>query len=199
MVRIVPAGTAGVARCAPIGTQLATNRPAAQLGTQPPRNTDPPVAYEEPATPAQQVAQHSRNSSATTIPLIGVQELRVAEPDSGAQLLDTAAREPPADPDVHQRWLVAIPGRPPFGVIVPQGATLSEMEGRYPTARSIMAEPPPDYFPATAAEAQELRRLIDIVLAGSPAAERDEVLKVALDDVQDALTSFRALVADREV
>ena len=138
MARIVAAGTAGVARCAPIGTQLATNRPAAQPGTQLPRNTDPPVLYERQAVPAQQVAQHSRNSSATTTPLIGVQELRVADPDSGAQLLDIFAPEFTADPDVCQRWVVTIPGRDPFGVIVFPDASPAQMRARYPTATSII-------------------------------------------------------------
>ena len=137
MVRIVPAGTAGVARCAPIGTQLATNRPAAQPGTQLPRNTDPPVLYERQTVPAQQVAQHPRNSSATTTPLIGVQELRVAEPDSGAQPLDIFAPELTADPDVCQRWIVTIPGRDPFGVIVFPDANLAQMRAQYPTAMVI--------------------------------------------------------------
>lgn len=104
---------------------------------------------------------------------------------------------PVAEPEVHQRWTVAIPGRDAFGVIVPQGATCGEMRAMYPTATSILVEPPADHFPATSAEANELRQLIDRVLPGAPAAERAEALRTALIDVQDALICYRALVADR--
>ena len=104
---------------------------------------------------------------------------------------------PVAEPEVHQRWTVAIPGRDVFGVIVPQGATFAEMRAMYPTATSILAEPQLDHYPATAAEANELRQLIDRMLPGAPPTERAEALRTALTDVQDALTCYRALVADR--
>lgn len=141
MVRFVAAGTAGVARCAPIGTQLATNRLAPQPGMQPPRNTDPPVLYERQAVPAQQVAQPRRNSSATAAPQIQAQELRAATADSGTQPLDIFAPEFTADPDVHKRWVVTIPGRDPFGVIVFPDANLAQMRAQYPTAVSIHPDP----------------------------------------------------------
>lgn len=112
---------------------------------------------------------------------------------------DPAVDMPAVDPDVHQRWTVAIPGRDPFGFIVPQGMTLEQVRVQYPTATGILVEPPQDHFPATTAEAAELRQLIDKVLPGAPAAERDDAFRTALTDVQDALTSVRALAADREV
>jgi hypothetical protein len=102
-----------------------------------------------------------------------------------------------ADPDLHQRWTVAIPGRDPFGVIVPQGITLQQMRVQYPTATSILVQVPQDCFPATSEEVAELRQLIDTVLAGSSNAERREALQIALGDVQDALICWRALAADR--
>lgn len=112
---------------------------------------------------------------------------------------DDQQAEAVADPDAHQRWTVAIPGRDVFGVIVPQGITLAQMRVQYPTATSILVEPPVDHYPATSAEAAELRQLIDNVFPGAPATERDDAFRTALADAQDALTSFRALVADREV
>ena len=106
---------------------------------------------------------------------------------------------PAVDPDVHQRWTVGIPGRDPFGFIIPQGMTLEQVRVQYPTATSILVEPPQDYCPATRQEATELRELIDKVLAGDTAAARDGAFRTALADVQGALTSFRALVAAGEV
>jgi hypothetical protein len=104
---------------------------------------------------------------------------------------------PATDPDLHQRWTVGIPGRDVFGVIVPQGITLQQMRVQYPTATSILVQVPQDCFPATSEEVAELRQLIETVLAGSSNAERREALQIALGDVADALTCWRALAADR--
>jgi hypothetical protein len=51
-------------------------------------------------------------------------------------VLSVAANDP-ADPDVHQRWTVTIPGREVFGFIVPQGLTLEQVRQQYPTAIAI--------------------------------------------------------------
>ena len=56
---------------------------------------------------------------------------------AGAQPLDIFAPELAADPDVHQRWVVTIPGRDPFGVIVFPDANLAQMRAQYSTATSI--------------------------------------------------------------
>lgn len=49
---------------------------------------------------------------------------------------------------------------------------------------------------ATPAEADELQTLIALILPDADASERADVLRVALANVEAALTSFRALVTD---
>jgi hypothetical protein len=64
-----------------------------------------------------------------------VEVLSAAANDPGD--LDIFAPELAADPHVHQRWVVTIPGRDPFGVIVFPDANQAQMRAQYSTATSI--------------------------------------------------------------
>jgi hypothetical protein len=67
-------------------------------------------------------------------------------------------------------------------------------------AQAIAARPVPANdaaLPAaTAEQAAELRELVAVILSDADDAERADVLRVALADVEAALTSFRLLAAD---
>jgi hypothetical protein len=68
---------------------------------------------------------------------LGIVEALSAAANDPADL-DIFAPELTADPDVYQRWVVTIPGRDPFGVIVFPDAILAQMRAQYPTATSII-------------------------------------------------------------
>lgn len=61
-------------------------------------------------------------------------------PDSALQPPDVFAPEVTADPEVYQRWVVTIPGRDPFAVIVLPDANLAQMRALYSTAVSIIPD-----------------------------------------------------------
>lgn len=54
--------------------------------------------------------------------------------------IDIFAPELTADPDVHQRWVITIPGRDPFAVIVLPKANLAQMRAQYSTAIAIIPD-----------------------------------------------------------
>jgi hypothetical protein len=54
--------------------------------------------------------------------------------------LDAGHPTPVGDPDLHRQWRVEIPGREAFSVIVVPEANVEQMQTRYPTATSIVAE-----------------------------------------------------------
>jgi hypothetical protein len=140
MVRFVSSAGAGVARCAPIGTQLATNPPAAQPVTQLPRNSPPPSHCERSPQPAQHTPQQARNRSATTASRSEGEKLRVSAPTHDAQVLDIFTPELTADPDVYRQWVITIPGRDTFAVIVVPDANIGQMQAVYPQATSIIPD-----------------------------------------------------------
>ena len=103
---------------------------------------------------------------------------------------NTATASLPAD-----RWLVHFADRGRLEVILSEPATHTAILARYPTA--VAAEPVVRRAkPATERDVTELRRLLNIILADEP-DEIAQSLAIACADTDDALMSFRALVADR--
>lgn len=99
--------------------------------------------------------------------------------------LQATALEPTAN-----RWVVHFADRDPTVVILTEPTTHTSILTQYPDA--VAAEPSPRrYRPATAREALELRLLVHEVLSGD--AGRAEALRLALADVDDALTCYRTL------
>ena len=82
-----------------------------------------------------------RNSCATSTPQFAIQELRVSVTDSGPPPLDIFAPELVTDPDVYRRWIITLPGRYPFVVIVVPAANAAQMTAMYPTAMRVHPEP----------------------------------------------------------
>jgi hypothetical protein len=74
-------------------------------------------------------------------------------------------------------------------------ATRAESAAIYPGA-VIEPLPEPPRRTATQAEAKELCELIAVILADADDAERADVLRVAIADVEAAVISFRLLAAD---
>lgn len=116
--------------------------------------------------------------------------------DLARSALAAAPAAPAWRPDVPaRRWQIRIAGRDPMEVMITPGATHAEVAAIYPGAR---IEPLPDRLrrKATAAEAEELRPLVAVILGDADETDREEPLTVALADPEAALTSFRALAAD---
>lgn len=87
-------------------------------------------------------------------------------------------------------WRISIPGRPTFMVAVSPPADAEWMQWVYPAA---IVEPINEAKrQATTAEADELRRLIAIVLADSP-NEQESALKLAMADADAAVECYRTL------
>ena len=102
---------------------------------------------------------------------------------------------PSVSPKRCRRWSVSFDdGRAPVEVIYSDDQTRAEVEERYPGGAVEPVSKAPRT--ATAPEVDELRRLIGIVLAHATAQERQEALAASVGDVDDALTSFRALAGD---
>jgi hypothetical protein len=57
------------------------------------------------------------------------------------QALDIFAAELTADPEVYRRWVVTLPGREPFAVIVVPAANAAQLRLVYPAATGLHAIP----------------------------------------------------------
>lgn len=114
-----------------------------------------------------------------------------------AALAEARAARPtvPIDGPARQ-WRVVYPNLA-MTVLFTPAATRGEVAELHPGAT---CEPMTDTVTRTAtpAEADELRRLIVIVLAGSPHDEQREALTAALADVDAALECFRLLAAAKQ-
>ena len=94
-----------------------------------------------------------------------------------------------------QQWRVCYPNGAAMIVLFTPTATRAEVADVY---RGASIEPMPDTLTRTATqvEADELRCLVNAILASDSEANRAEALAVALADPDAALASFRALAAD---
>ena len=110
--------------------------------------------------------------------------IRAHKPALLAELAD-AANDAPA-----RHWRVTLPDRPSFLVAVTPPADTAWMLHLYPGAT---VQPVPERpRTATPAEADELRRLIGIVLPGDPEAHAG-AFTVAMADTDGALECYRTL------
>lgn len=97
--------------------------------------------------------------------------------------------------EVYRRWRVTTTAGAPLEVLFTPDTTAQQVAAIYPGA-SLQSLPDAPKRQAMPAEAVELRELVAVVLADASDAERAEALRVALADVEAALTSLRALTHD---
>ena len=123
MVRLV-AGS-GVARCAPMKTQHATNAVGVQHATQRPAQQEPNPESEKARAPTQQTAQQARNTYATAAATINPRKLRALldQRRRRDRVLDMLAANPRL-----RLAVIAEVGDPAVVGVAIRGAVYGEME-----------------------------------------------------------------------
>lgn len=91
-----------------------------------------------------------------------------------------------------RQWRISYPNASAITVLFTPAATRADVAAIYPGA-TIEPIPNAAKLPATTKQVDELRELIDAVLAGRAEAEATEALTVACSDTQAALISLRSL------